>query len=515
MPAEYIAKKELTLEDVQLDRALIDDIRHVVNQDNVDGFMLYHLLEAGCPLPSHAIDWTRTAYEGRELGMDAAIEAFRGSIKTTTFTNHFTTYHVGLYPWKSNLFIQASDDTARLNVKFAAGIIEFNPAFKLLFPTVVPDQDRGFGVQGYYVKDTSVPYGEFLQRTTKDPTLLGAGYRSSDILGMHPNGLMILDDIHDHKNTRSNRLFQEVLEIHAKVIIPLRTPTTWRIDIFTPWREGDIGDRRKKSRFCVHCRTPIAKEVNGELDLDQPTWPEVFPTKVIKQLKEDLTVAEFAQSYALNLKAAEGQVLKKQWLHYFPAEQIKKDWQSFVAVDYASIESQQQAGKRDRYALAAGRITPEGKLVICDGFVGHLTQADGEDKLDEFMQLMGADVAGIEKLGKGEEFYLRKLRTAPYTVKGMTVGNLSKGWRFEKQLAPVFRDSLVLISDEPNNEYLEQLVREWLEWDGTEKYFDDCLDAAYHLVRVAKGNIMLQEHPAAGKKKQKAPSNWAWSFGRK
>src|SRR3990172_1843091 len=96
---------------------------------------------------------------------------------------------------------------------------------------------------------------------------------------------------------------------------------------------------------------------------------------------------------------------------------------------------------------------------------------------------------GVEKQGKGEEYYNVMLRSAPFPVRDMTPGNMSKGKRFENQMAPLFKQGKVRVSNEPDNRFLDQFLGEWLAWDGTGHYFDDCLDAVYYAVALIKGFI--------------------------
>ena len=99
---------------------------------------------------------------------------------------------------------------------------------------------------------------------------------------------------------------------------------------------------------------------------------------------------------------------------------------------------------------------------------------------------------GIEKLGKGEEFANYMLGAAPFKVKVQGVANKDKGNRFENEMGPVFRSMKVRISNEPDNKYLRQFENEWLSWDGTESYTDDCLDAGWHGIVTAKRFIKTE-----------------------
>jgi hypothetical protein len=140
------------------------------------------------------------------------VEAFRGSTKTTTVTATFCAFRIGHEPHKSNLIIQVGDDSAAKNTQTIAGMIENNKGWKDVFPHVVPDRELGWGAGGYEVKvivdiytGEEVDYSVWRSMNSKriDPTLLGVGYKSRQLIGKHPSGLLVIDDIHDENNTSS------------------------------------------------------------------------------------------------------------------------------------------------------------------------------------------------------------------------------------------------------------------------------------------------------------------------
>ena len=91
--------------------------------------------------------------------------------------------------------------------------------------------------------------------------------------------------------------------------------------------------------------------------------------------------------------------------------------------------------------------------------------------------------------GKGEEFADSMMRAAEgWKVKRLTTGNKSKGERFENQLAPVMMGDRFRLSTNPNS-FIDQFVDEFLSYDGMGTYTDDCLDAVYYAIRLAKGYI--------------------------
>ena len=440
-------------------------------------------------LPIHCVNWIWNLYAARDEKLGFANEAFRFSLKTTLLTGYFTSYFIGCHPERTNLFIQDNDVKATKNSKFVADHIAHSNEWKLFFPSVRPDTSMGWGAQGYYVKRTDMDYGEWRRGSELDPTLVGAGYKSSDILGMHPTGLLIIDDIHNYNNTRSQRELNAVLGTWEATIKPARVKETIEIYNYTPWVDGDIGDKIKANRYYRHITTQICE--GG--DITKPIWAEKYGTKELERLKEDHTPSEWARMFLCDKTAMRGVILKREWLEpWYSHLEVKDDWPVIIGVDYASIHDIQETKGRDYFALAVLRKVPGGGLILVDGVRAHFTQGQAEDEVVSWADLYEKRLhrIGVEAIGKGEEFYYSLLKMAKMPLRKNKVGNMSKALRVEKGLAPLFRKGRLYLSDEPGNEFIKHFVDEWLAWDGTGRTGDDCLDAVYHAVLCAKGNVL-------------------------
>ena len=254
--------------------------------DNAWGFAAFYELVFNRELPHHAWKWAKQVYKDKKAGQGSVIQAFRGSTKTTTVTIAFTAFRIGHEPQASNLLIQVGDDIADDNASAIADIIENNPGWKLAFEHVVPDRDKGWGAGGYEVKRTDIAYEEWreINAARKDPTLLGVGYKSREIIGKHPSGVLVVDDIHDENNTSSARELANVLKILQGTIFPTMTDETWSIFIGTPWTKNDtLAYVEATKRFGVG-RTPVYivadEDTPGAIELNNEwivlTWPERF-----------------------------------------------------------------------------------------------------------------------------------------------------------------------------------------------------------------------------------------------
>ena len=377
--------------------------------DNVDGYRAFYQVITELHLPEHALAWIESIYSARDAGMGIVAEAFRGSTKTTTLTQLFTAFRIGHEPHRANLLIQVGDDIATDNAQTIADIIEHNPGWKAVFPHVVPDIDKGWGASGYEVKDTRMSYPAWRQKcaSSKDPTLVGLGYKSRAIIGKHPDGVLLVDDIHDENNTISQRELDGVMKRLTGTIFPTMTDTTWAVFVGTPWREGDVLDYVKATGQFQHVFTPAFRiDPDGDAELDgervRLTWPGRFSVaELVKQMALAGKV-EFARMFRLDLAAAKVDGLK----HFgYPNDRIDTSWPQIHGVDYASIIHERQKDERNRSYFALGYVAkrPEGGAVVVDGVRERCTQKQAEAHVQKGQGLYpNVDITVVESDGKAK-----------------------------------------------------------------------------------------------------------------
>ena len=482
-----------SVEKQRLDDNTLNRLRKVVRSDTPRGFIFFYYFVYDLPLPAHCVEWIYKFYEARDKGMNLAVEAVRGSLKTSIFSTLMPLYQVGLHPELETIIVQASEDMAHDNSGIIADMIENNAGFRTLFPAVRPDKTKGWGAKGYEVVDVSIDYAAFRRKRTKSSTFLATGYKSANIQGRHPRMFGIKDDINNSRNSRYPREMQAVNFAVDQEIQPAFDKTMMNIDVFTPWRMDDIGDRAKKRADTLHIRTPLYKlDENGQLT-DVPTWPQEWPEERIASERKEMLPHIWAQMYLCDLKGAEGRILKSEYLKYIEVEEIPTDIKVYIACDYASVAKDQALKGRDYFALAVVGHHPKGFLILLDGIRKHVDRAGAEQIFMNWCSMyhkQGRLIrAGIEKHGKGEEFADAMMRAADgWKVKQLTTGNRSKGERFENQLAPVMMGDRLRITTAPG-EFISQFVDEFLSYDGMDTFPNDCLDAVYYCVRLAKGFI--------------------------
>ncbi len=448
-----------------------------------DGFAAFHGLVMGLPLLPHIREVVEEIFIAYEENKGLVVELFRGAAKTTSITVAFTAYLLGNFPENSFLFVQVGDDSASDNSLQVADIIDNNPGWKMVFPDIVPDKDRGWGASGYEVKRSGLSYPEWRQLNAgrKDPSFLGVGYKSRAIIGKRPFGL-ILDDINDENNTTSERELRKVIKILTGTIFPAANQSKFRIVIGTPWAENDALHYCLTTEQFNHIKIPIRRD--GKL-----TWPEMYDEKAVEKERKLAGEIEFARMYLLDLSKTKGLVLKKDWLQSWGWDDIIDKWPVLMGIDYTSTEDPRKM-RGDYFVIAVGRVIPGNKgIVLEDGYRAKVSQADAEDAAyawaSKYPTLIGL---GVEAIFSGKEFYNHLLNNANMRALGVVPMpvrfNKSKGYRYEKVLAPLFQKGRVRVSD-AENDFLRNFRDEWINWQGDaleDQYHNDCLDAVYALL---------------------------------
>ena len=469
-------------------------------EDSPDSFAAFYELVFGVRTPRFVIEeWAKPLYEAREKGKGVVIEAFRGSTKTTTLTIAFTAYRIGKEPHRANLLIQVGDDIANDNTQQIADIIQNNPGFRVVFPNVVPDKQRGWGAGGYEVMRKDIPYEQWrdLNAKRKDATLSGVGYKSSSIIGKHPDGVLVVDDIHDENNTVSDRELASVRRILTGTIFPTLSEETWKVFIGTPWVENDALQYAASTGEFVHVQTPVVRE-------DVYTWPEKFDKKEVDRQKNLAGSIEFARMFMLDLTASKNKIFKYQ---LFPSSNIRMNWPMVAGVDYAGSLSnlmQKKTGERDYFAIAYVAKLPGGGAVVVDGVLEKCSQAEAENYVMRGQNIYpNYLVAVVEKDGSGDAFFQVLRRHPNMKIIPMGTGGKGKDRRLVKIMSPWLESGQVRISD-AETPFLSELRRELDMYKMTQH--DDALDALYYALMGMQDVLFVpddEELPECAPKKKK------------
>jgi phage terminase large subunit-like protein len=487
-------------------------------REDAEGFADFYRLLFGRGLPRHAAEeWLPALYEAVAAREGLIIEAFRGSSKTTTLSVAWLAYRVGHHPAASHLVVAGSDESARGIAAQAAWIIAASRAWKLTFPHVKPDRERGWSATaGWNVRDTRGSKAAWARQALaargKDASLAGVGYRSGQLIGKHPGGTLVVDDLHDEFNSRDGRELEKAREVLTGTLLPTLNPETAQLFVGTPWSANDGLAYLKSTGRYRTVKTPVWRAAKGRQapaaslskktkksasdgpNAEEPnyvaTWPQRFPLAEIEKRRAQVGTAQFARMYQLDLAAAAGAHLRSEWLGRVPLASVDPRQPVYLGVDYASSAVDDPRG--DYFAAAVGRALADGEgVAVVDGVRARLSQAKAEE---EVLRLAARyptlKMVAVEAVGKGEEFYHLLSRRAGLPLVAMRPGRHSKAVRFERGMAPAFEGRRAWVLD-VETEFLRAFQEEWAAFPHGQH--DDTLDAVYWMLTAAQGNLLQRE----------------------
>lgn len=457
--------------------------------DNAVGYTAFYELIFGQEPPEHAKRWIEAFYDAHANEEWVVLEAFRGSTKTTTLTIGFTAWRMGKEPDKSNLVIQAADDMAEKATKTIADIIENNSGWKEVFPGVVPDYKLGWSTAGYQIRvtDDVMPYEEWRKLCAKrnDPSLLGGGYESRVILGKHPTGVLVIDDMDNHENTTSVREKNSARIRLTGTIFPTIVASTWVMFVGTPWTMDDTLHYILGTGQARHLKTAAYyPDPEGKWIFDGKqvnlTWPKEYDVKRLTMHRRTEGAYQFARMYSLDLTTAANQIFKYV---SFPNQFVNYNLPMVGGVDYAGLGDLEKLaeGKTDFFAMCYLAKLPEGGAVVIDGVLERCTQAQAERYVKQAQLVYPLwRTAVVESIGKGEEFIQVLRRNPGIKIMPMTPGRRNKNERLLNELQPWLESGILRISD-AETPFLNELRTELDSFPFCTQ--DDTLDALYYAVK--------------------------------
>lgn len=196
--------------------------------------------------------------------------------------------------------------------------IQFNDAYRLVFPFAVPDLKKGWSGHKW-----------FLQRddpAKKDATLVAAGINGGILSYRFPTGILI-DDPHDRRTIANQTQKDEVWLTWKSTIRTRAQEDTPIFLICTRWADDDLAGRLMdiEGDWCILRTTALQPEVDPEQEdmVEQHTYwePERLPTgelvgastEYLKNLKIQMG-EDFLTQYMASPPSLIGDVFK--WWHY-------------------------------------------------------------------------------------------------------------------------------------------------------------------------------------------------------
>lgn len=221
-----------------------------------------------------------------------------GSGKSVMLSTAFPAFVLGQDPSHTILGVSAGEALMQGFMAAVMEWIEHAPAWKFVFPDILPDKSRGWSTdRGMFIKGHAA--GD------PDASYLAAGLTSKRITGVHAR-LIIGDDLHDKENSASAIACQGVIDYYYSQIIGRADPRGARF-IFAGrrWHEEDIYGHLKKTGEWVVMELPAIRENSDKLywDITIPEGMECCftelargerPTNMGKQLSAE-EIAEISR----------------------------------------------------------------------------------------------------------------------------------------------------------------------------------------------------------------------------
>lgn len=485
------------------------------------GLQAFYELVMGMKPPAHVINWMMARERAQEQGKRGImLKAFRGATKSTTFSYLAPLFDLGHNPMSSTLIIRIKDKVAHKLTENMGRVIT-GPAWKKVFSHVVPHEgdkgtmkrSGGWGAAGYNVRDNRMSASEFdfkKGQETIDPSFLGVGIGSGEIIGKHPTGMLVVDDVHNRDNTESQIELERIKDIFVAdvfpTIVPRKTFVSWA---YTPWVEHDAYALAEATNQYLEVVTPAFVELeegetggiryDGEfltLKNAKLTWPEVYNGEQLEIKLLESGEKDFARMYQLDLEKAKGIYLKREWLGEYPAGELLKNFPVVFGVDYASVKDRRPKEQFNYFSVSIGYKLPMGGVVLVDGLRAHLSQAEAEQKLMGLARAWNPRMIGVEDAGTGAEFIKLLRRNTNLPIMPFTTRNRGKAERFETEMAPLFQFNRAYISSH-HTPFINLFINAWVSWDRTETTPDDELDSTYYMLRAGADKLMGSYDPVA------------------
>ncbi len=523
----------------------------------VDAFQAFYELIHGNEIVAHNVEAVEKAFSAHDLGEIFLYLGSRGFRKTSTIDVTLGAFLIGHHPHLTGLFTGANDDNAKLIAKLVAAIIQYHPAWKEVFPYVVP-KEKAWGADGYWVIVThrivdgeifEVTREEWEQQQAKslDPTFVGGGYKSSTINGKHPSLFLIVDDLHDIDSSGSviereyikfvftTQILPTVLREHGKLI-------TWIILTGVPFAKDDtyfsLRDGGAVVFHNVPCMRKAAAEADGAVYIDgvNPnngavyediqgwwilTWPENFGLEAVYFWRSK-GKSMFWQMFMLDIAIAKTAGIK---YYLYDEDKIEIDIPMTGGVDPTNTKPDKDVGglKRSSFALCHLGKLPSGGAVVVDGVLKECGISAAKEAILHAQSIYpNWQTTGVENVGGGAVFlqYLNE----DHRVKAIASdlrdpskkGIADKITRFDTLLSPWLESAVLKISsrESPYNMALRRLC---------DNYFDlpqqcderDAGDALYHAAKQFPEVFRFEELQSPEEQKAAAQNQYhlesAWS----
>jgi hypothetical protein len=526
--ADFVIKLAQSLPPEAVDTGHRENLRKIAAEaDGLDNFLAFYELVHGSEMVMHNLEAIRLEFEAWERGQIFLWFGFRGCRKTSTQFTLAAFLH-GHHPDGTGMITGANDANAKLIAKSVAQIIEYHPEFKAVFPHIAIDKDRGWGAEGYWVRDSRMTREEWVAKMAKvnDPSFIGGGYKSSEINGKHPSLYLFADDLHDIDSSSSvtereyikNVFFTQILKTAIRENDKLKT----RVSLTgVPFAKDDTYAVLKQSGDCQFIEVPVmrkaAANAEGAVYIDgvNPktgavyedlvgwwylTWADNFGVKSIVSERAKGKSA-FWQMLMLDIETAK----TAGFVYYLhDHSKVRFDWIMAGGADPTNVVKDKEVGgnKRSNFALCYLAKLPTNTLLVVDGFLKQCGIVEAKDAIKQAQTMFPRwKNTAVENVGGGAVFiqYLRTDPTVRVVDSNLTMtgkGKVkNKADRINLELSPWVESGIIQISDgdSPYLKALRRLFDNFFDLDPNDEAWD-AGDALYHAVKLFPEVLRVPNH---------------------
>jgi hypothetical protein len=486
--------------------------------DGYENFLAYYELIHSSQLEPHDLQPVQECFLAHAAGEIFEWLGFRGCRKTSTIDVTLDSFLLGHHPEGTGVVTGANDPNSKLIAKSIAQIIEYHPEFRATFPHVVIDKDRGWGAEGYWIRDTRITREAWTAQQAKvnDPSFIGGGYKSSEINGKHPTLFLSVDDLHDIDSSGSVTERENIKTVFITQILPTVPSEGGKLSAWVnitgvPFSKDDTYATLRDSGGVRYVGLPVMKRApEGEgtyIDGINPktgavyddivgwwilTWAANFtPEAIISWRSKGKSM--FWQMFMIDIEVAKTAGLR---YYLYPASKIAMNWPTNGGADPTSFTKDAEVGGHTRSTFAHSWLSklPQGGLVLVGGTLKKCSMEQSKENILEAQtKFDNWGTTGVEDVGVGK-IYLQYLWTDKRVravasdlklhkeIKGRIK---SKPDRILIELSPWLDNMVIRISDEEND--YNMAVRR-----GLDNFFDlspddaawDALDGLYHATKL-------------------------------
>jgi hypothetical protein len=281
--------------------AALDEIRQLhLRRARVDPAVFASFVlkdeETGRPIRMEAMheEWHDLASSHARLVLFGAIE----SGKTQQLSVARVVWELGRNPNLRVVVLSNTDGQAQKICRLIAKYIDTDPDVHAVFPELKPDKKAGW-----------TAHTLFVQRTTlaKDPSVQSAGIHAN-ILGARID-LLIVDDIVDHENSRSEAQRKELDAWLKSTVLGRLSPIGRMVAMGNPWHIQD--------QLHLWARMPhVYLAVKYPILNDDGTsrWPERWPPERIAAFREEHGEIETARQLKCVARDDASSKFKQAWI---------------------------------------------------------------------------------------------------------------------------------------------------------------------------------------------------------